>query len=174
VKSTRPDPRTIHVRIPSWTTGEAEVKINGRRLEAAADPGSYLAIRRAWQDGDTISIHLPMRLRTEPLAGDESVRAALYGPMALAADLGAGPTDAAARSLYEPFPRVIPPIDPLPKIAAKADFDASGWIHMDSAAELRFTAETESGKVKLSPLYQIGDQRYSVYWQLENQKGQTS
>jgi uncharacterized protein len=174
VKSTRPDPRTIHIRIPSWTTGEAEVKINGRRLEAVADPGSYLAIRRVWQGGDTISVHLPMRLKTEPLAGDESVRAALYGPLALAADLGAGPTDAAARSLYEPFPKVIPPADPLPKIAAKAHSDASGWIHMDSAAELRFTAETKSGKFELAPSYRIGDQRYSVYWQLESQKGTQS
>ena len=38
--------RTIHVRIPGWTTEDAQVKINGRPIEAIADPGSYLAIRR--------------------------------------------------------------------------------------------------------------------------------
>jgi hypothetical protein len=84
VKSAHPEARTIHVRIPSWTTGDAAVKINGRPLEAVADPGSYLAIRRVWQDGDMISVYLPMQLWTEPLAGDNSIRAALYGPMALA------------------------------------------------------------------------------------------
>ena len=75
-------------------------------------PGSYLAIRRIWQDGDTVSVSLPMHLWTEPLPGDDSVSAALYGPMALAADLGPGPTDEAARPLYEPYPKIIPP--PIP------------------------------------------------------------
>ena len=93
IKSSRPAPRTIHVRIPGWTTEDAQVKINGRPIEAMADPGSYLAIRRIWQDGDTITVSLPMELRQEPLPGDDSVTAALYGPLVLAADLGAGPPD---------------------------------------------------------------------------------
>jgi uncharacterized protein len=70
IKSSRPAARTIHVRIPGWTTSDAEVKINGRSLEAVADPGSYLAIHRVWEDGDTITVNLPMQLRHEPLAGD--------------------------------------------------------------------------------------------------------
>jgi hypothetical protein len=39
IKSSRPAPRAIHVRIPSWTTEDAQVKINGRPIEAMADPG---------------------------------------------------------------------------------------------------------------------------------------
>jgi DUF1680 family protein len=170
IKSTRPTARTIHVRIPSWTTDGAEIRINGRTLEAVADPGSYLAIRRVWQDGDTIGVHLPMQLWSEPLAGDDSIRAPLYGPLALAADLGAGPTDRAARSLLEPFPAAIPPADPLPKVAAQVDAKAGQWIHVDSASELRFSADGENAKLNLAPLYQIGDQRYSLYWQLKDQK----
>ena len=34
-----------------------------------------------------------MQLHTEPLPGDPTLRAALYGPLVLAADLGPGPTD---------------------------------------------------------------------------------
>jgi DUF1680 family protein len=55
-----------------------------------ADPGSYLTIRKTWQDGDTVNICLPMQLRQEALLGDDSVTAALYGPLVLAADLGTG------------------------------------------------------------------------------------
>ena len=172
IRSTRPTARTIHVRIPSWTRDGVEIKINGRVLEAVADPGSYLAIRRVWQDGDTIGIHLPMQLWTESLAGDNSICAPLYGPLALAADLGPGPTDQAARFLHEPFPTVIPPADSLPKVAAQADTKTSQWIHVDSASELRFSVAAENAKLNLAPLYQIGDQRYSVYWQLQNQKDQ--
>ena len=47
IKSSRPALRAIHVRIPSWTTEEAQVKINGRPIEAIADPGSYLSIRQS-------------------------------------------------------------------------------------------------------------------------------
>jgi hypothetical protein len=40
-------------------------------------------------------------------------------------------------------------------------------------SELRFTAAGESAKYKLMPMYQIGDQRYSVYWQMQNPKKQS-
>jgi DUF1680 family protein len=172
VKSSGPSSRTIHVRIPSWTTAEAEVKINGRTLEAVADPGSYLAARRVWHEGDTISVHLPMQLWTEPLAGDDSIQAALYGPLALAANLGSGPPpDSPNRLIQDTFPKDIPATDPLPKVSARSDADASQWIHTESSSELRFQADGKTAQFNLMPLYQIGDQRYAVYWQLRGQTG---
>ena len=100
IKTARPALRTIHVRIPRWTTEDAQVKINGRPLEAMADPGSYLGFARTWADGDTIGISLPMDLRQEPLPGDDTISAALYGPLVLAADLGAGPADGPMKILH--------------------------------------------------------------------------
>src|SRR5262249_30845866 len=100
VKSSRAIPRTIHVRIPAWVAGAAEVRVNGRLLEGVADPGSYVAVRRVWRDGDTLAVHLPMEVRQETLLGDESVAAALYGPLVLAADLGAGPGDGPLRVVH--------------------------------------------------------------------------
>jgi hypothetical protein len=166
VKSSSPISRTIHIRIPGWTTSEAEITINGQALQAVADPGSYLAIRRIWRDGDTVGINLPMKLRTEPLPGDDSVRAALYGPMVLAADLGAGPTEEGSRYLHDPFPAHIPPADPLPKIVASSDAKPAQWIQATSSSGLHFRAEGENSKFGVMPLYQIQNQRYSVYWRL--------
>jgi hypothetical protein len=175
VKSSRPAPRTIHVRIPGWATEEAAVKINGRPLDAVADPGSYLAIRRIWQPGDTVSISLPMELRQETLRGDESVAAALYGPLALAADLGAAPPEEAYRIIHsgDTVPKNLPAASPLPKIAAASDASAKQWFQVESAPELRFSVAGESAKYKLMPMYQIGDQRYSVYWQMQSAKKQS-
>jgi DUF1680 family protein len=175
VKSSRPAPRTIHVRIPGWATEEAAVKINGRPLDAVADPGSYLAIRRVWQPGDTVSISLPMELRQETLRGDESVAAALYGPLALAADLGAAPPEEAYRIIHsgDTVPKNLPAASPLPKIAAASDASAKQWFQVESAPELRFSVAGESAKYKLMPMYQIGDQRYSVYWQMQSAKKQS-
>ena len=175
VKSSRPALRTIHVRIPGWATEEAAVKINGRPLDAVADPGSYLAIRRIWQPGDTVSISLPMELRQETLRGDESVAAALYGPLALAADLGAAPPEEAYRIIHsgDTVPKNLPAASPLPKIAAASDASAKQWFQVESAPELRFSVAGESAKYKLMPMYQIGDQRYSVYWQMQSAKKQS-
>ena len=159
--STQPKMRTVHVRIPAWTTDAAEVKVNGRALEAVADPGSYLAIRRVWKEGDTITVSLPMTLRTEALAGDDSVAAALYGPLVLAADLGAGPVDGPSKIISG---RATAP-EGLPKPDAMLKAAGPGWITMESAGELRFKAVAESGHLDVLPMYAVKDQKYSVYWQ---------
>ncbi len=167
IKTTRPGMRAIHVRIPSWTK-DAEIKINGHSLEAVADPGSYLAIKREWKDGDTISVSLPMTLRQEPLLGDESVTAALYGPLVLAADLGAGPADGPMRIIHgRPTTpgKELPPPDALPKIAAGPDVKTDQWVQTDSKSDMRFSVAGEGKKYDVMPMYRIRDQKYSVYWQ---------
>ena len=175
IKSTRPVERTIHVRIPGWTTRDAEIRINGRPLEAMTDPGSYLAIRKTWQDGDTIAIALPMELRQEPLPGDESIAAALYGPLVLAADFGAAPSDESYRIIHsgETVPKKLPAADPLPMVDADPGAETEQWIQLESKTDLRFTALGPSQKHQLMPMYQIGDRRYSVYWQLRSPKQQS-
>jgi DUF1680 family protein len=172
IKCSRPAPRAIHLRIPSWTTDDAQVKINGRLIEEIADPGSYLSIRRVWHDGDTISIDLPMKLRQEPLPGDDSVVAALYGPLVLAADLGAGPVDGPMRVIHsgDTVPKDLPAASPLPKVAAAHDADTRQWIQIESPTTLQFTADGENEKYKITPMYKIREQRYSVYWQTDGSK----
>lgn len=170
IKTSRPIARTIHIRVPGWTADAAEVKINGRTLEAVADPGSYLAIRRVWQDGDTVSISLPMELRQEALPGDDSVAAVLYGPLALAADLGSGPADGPNRVIHsgDTAPDKIPSPDALPKAVAATGSKTDQWVQTESKSELRFKAAGDGVKYEMMPMYQIRDQRYAVYWQIEN------
>lgn len=166
IRTSRPHARTIHVRIPAWTAG-AELKINGRTVDAISDPGSYTAITRTWRDGDTVSLQLPMRLSQEVLLGDDATVAALYGPMVLAADLGPGPADGLTKVLHgrgttPPHP---PKPDPLPKIDKAGTKDAADWIEpASSAKDLRFKASANGRTCTLMPMYQIEDQRYAVYW----------
>jgi DUF1680 family protein len=163
IKTAAPQKRTIHVRIPGWVAAGGSVKINGRELEAFAQPGSYLSLTREWHDGDKIEISLPMQLHTEPLPGDPTLRAALYGPLVLAADLGPGPTDSALRlGGYDPAPKssdLGPPAEPP---AAPAG-DAAEWVEVVSAKDLTFKAA--AGEVK--PMYRITDEKYAVYWGTE-------
>jgi hypothetical protein len=177
ISCTKPHARTIHVRIPGWTSG-AEVTVNGRILESVADPGSYLAIRRVWQDGDTLTVGLPMELRQEPLPGDASVTAVLFGPLVLAAKLGAGPTEEPGRVIHSgaTVPKNLPPAGKLPEVKAAAGKDSvkpDNWVQVDSLADLRFRAFGVSGSLDLTAMYKIRDERYSVYLQTSSPKEQS-
>jgi DUF1680 family protein len=172
IRTSHPIERTIHVRIPGWTTDAAQVNINDRTLEAVADPGSYLAIRRVWQDGDTVSISLPMELRQDTLPGGDSVTAVVYGPLVLAADLGPGPADGPSKVIHSgaTAPDNLPSPDPLPKTLSDPGIGPDQWVQTQSKSELRFKVVGEGAKYELMPMYQIRDQRYAVYWQTGNPK----
>jgi DUF1680 family protein len=168
VKASRAAPRTIHVRIPGWIAGSAQVRLNGRPLEGVADPGSYIGVRRVWREGDTLAVHLPMELRHETLPGDESVVAVLYGPLVLAANLGAGPGAGPERMIRgrSTEPESIAPPASLPKVApGRSVAPGVPWVELQSKADLHFRASAEGAEYDLMPMYRIRDERYSIYWQ---------
>lgn len=164
IRSAQPKLRTIHVRIPGWTAAGAELKINGRIVDAISDPGSYTAITRTWRDGDSIALKLPMQLTQEPLLGAEATVAALYGPMVLAVNLGPGPKDGPTKIINGG--RTTPPGAPKPEplLKVKQVSKPADWLEVASASDLRFKAAAEDGAHELMPMYQIEDQRYGVYW----------
>lgn len=51
----------LRLRIPSWAGG-ASVKVNGLPA-AAAVPGTYCVLERAWSSGDVVELSLPMCVR---------------------------------------------------------------------------------------------------------------
>ncbi len=109
-----------------------------------------------------------MDLRQEPLPGDESVTAVLYGPLVLAADLGPGPAEGQDRVIHgrSTEPKGLPPPELLPKAPAKAAArSTASWVELSSGTELRFKAAGADRPYELMPLYGIGAQRYSIYWQ---------
>ena len=128
------------------------MKVNSRPLEAFGQAGSYLAITRTWNDGDKIEVSLPMKTWSEPLLGDDSLAAQMYGPMVLAAVMGEGPKDGPMKiGGYDTRAKGMPPAEAAP-VAAE--------MKVESAAELRF----RSGAMAVEPLYRIADQKYGVYW----------
>jgi hypothetical protein len=58
----------LALRIPAWTR-EASVSINGQRI--AAQPGTYVELDRAWVDGDSVVLELPMPV--EALLSNERI-----------------------------------------------------------------------------------------------------
>jgi hypothetical protein len=166
IKVAAPQRRTINIRIPGWVAEGGVARINGRRLEAFAQAGSYLSLTREWHDGDKIELSLPMQLRSEPLLGDTTMRAALYGPLVLAAELGPGPKDGPLKiGGYDTGPRTAELGAPAEAPVAPAT-DAADWIDVVSAKELVFKSKTKDA-LAVKPMVQITDQKYAVYWGTE-------
>ena len=160
----KPQLRTIAIRVPGWTAEGGQVAINGKPLDAFAEPGSYLSITRLWHDGDKVSVKLPMSLWEENLPGDPQTVAALYGPLVLAADLGDGPPAGPLRIITGrgTAPGGAGAAAPLP--VAKAGANGS-WLQPAGDPGHFHAASTAGAGIDVKPMYQIGEPRYAVYWQ---------
>jgi hypothetical protein len=159
VSADRPVTMAMRLRIPSWLKTGPEVKINGVALVATATPGSYLAIRRTWKNGDKVEMELPMRLTVEKMPDDPTLQAFLYGPLVLAGDFGGeGLTPALITGPSAPKLRELD----IPKLKA-AGAEPSAWIK-PTGQQLTFRTAGQSKDVTLAPLNSLFAKRYVVYW----------
>src|SRR5579864_349211 len=158
---------SINVRIPYWTQG-GSVKVNGRPLPVFASPSSYLALRGPWKSGDTIELSLPMGLHSAPMPDDETIQAAMYGPLVLAARGEETPRDRWYGNTG-PFERRAPGAPPpapaqMPESVGKLD-DPGTWMEPAPNAPLTFRA-TGKTQATFVPVNQIVHERYDVYWKV--------
>lgn len=74
----------LRLRIPGWCEGPS-LTVNGAPAAQPAAPGNYVEIRRAWQPGDVVRLHLPMpprRMACHPHVLENAGRVALLrGPL---------------------------------------------------------------------------------------------
>jgi DUF1680 family protein len=166
IKVAAPQRRTIHIRIPGWVAEGGAVRINGRELEAFAQAGSYLSLTREWRNGDKVEVSLPMQLRSEPLLGDATMRAAMYGPLVLAAELGPGPKDGPLKiGGYDTGPKPAE-LGPPAEAPVAPEGDAGDWIEVVSAKDLTFKSNAKDA-LAVKPMVRIADEKYAVYWSTE-------
>ncbi|MGH9600610.1 MAG: beta-L-arabinofuranosidase domain-containing protein [Terracidiphilus sp.] len=161
VEASTAEPWTMRLRIPSWTTAENAVSINGRPLEAQGTPGSYLTLRRAWKAGDQVELTMPMRIVAEPLEDDPTQQAFLYGPIVLA---GQFPKAGVAEDLnHNQGPEIAeaPPVD-VPALKAHGA-EPADWIKPAPGEALTFRTTGQAQDITLKPLNQSWE-RFAVYW----------
>jgi DUF1680 family protein len=168
VTAHRPVKLALRVRHPSWCQA-VTIMVNGKRWATSRQPASYVAVDRVWRTGDIVEVHLPMRLRTEPLPGHADVVAILYGPIVLAGRLG--------RQGLQPGADIIVNErtygDVLNKEVEVAVLKGNAQEivkHIKPSLELDLTFETKGighpHDVELIPYYRITHERYNMYWQL--------
>ena len=162
VTAKNPTQLAINLRIPYWVQGGG-VKINGATLPAFASASSYLTLNRVWKSGDKIELSLPMGLHIDPMPDDETIQAVMYGPLVLA-----GRFDAVGKDmLYGEYGPKDNAQSKVPDIIADRS-KPTAWVEPDPKQPLMFRAVGQSQPLSMVPLYQVIQERYAVYWKVNN------
>jgi DUF1680 family protein len=160
----KPAPLALRLRHPAWATHGLSVSVNGQAVSIVSRPGSYATVEREWRDGDVVEARLPMSLRFEPTSDDAGRGAFLFGPIVLAADLGAEGLDARAR--YGPTtPEVrLEELPAAPVLLAASPEEALARVK-PAPGPLTFRIEGigRPGDILLRPFFRLADRRYAVY-----------
>jgi len=147
------------LRIPYWSKNGG-VKVNGNPLPAFADAGSYLVLRGPWKNGDRIELSLPMHLHAAPLPDNESIQAAMYGPLVLAARFEEEPREIWYRHFTAQEKQ-----EPRSILQFKGKIeDPASWLDAKAGSLTFRSAQNQS--VSFVPLSTIVHERYSVYHEI--------
>ena len=87
VAASKPVDFPLYLRIPRWCK-DPKVSLNGRALDAKAEPLSYLVVTRKWSKGDTLVLELPMRLAVRVWAKHKGAVSVDRGPLAFSLKIG--------------------------------------------------------------------------------------
>jgi DUF1680 family protein len=162
ISAKNPAQLAINLRIPYWVEG-GNVKINGAALPAFASPSSYLTLNRLWKSGDKIELSLPMGLHIDSMPDNQTIQAAMYGPLVLA-----GRFEAVTKEMTygdsEPKPGGEVKVA---DILADAG-NPTAWIEPDAKQPLTFQTVGQSQPLTMVPLYKVIHERYAVYWKVDS------
>ncbi len=166
VSAAKPVDFDLKLRVPYWTKS-GSVKVNRCPVPAFSDPSSYLVLRGPWKNGDRIELSLPMHLHAAPMPDKETLQAAMYGPLVLAARFEEEPREKwyrhfAAEEKQEPSPTLQFRGKP---VKGKPGEPAS-WLEPEEG-KLAFRAVSQNQTVAFAPLSSIVHERYSVYHDID-------
>lgn len=166
---------TLMIRKPDWLAGEADLAVNGKRVEAMGTK-HYYEIERTWKTGDEITVALPMSTRLEFLPDSSSWAAFVHGPVMLAAvtdstDLdglwaGDGRMGHVARGEFYPMDGA-PVLVGDPKELTE---NLTQTAPMIFSLEGKYYSE-QYEHLKLVPFYEIHEARYMMYWPVADSVG---
>ncbi|HUB50779.1 MAG TPA: beta-L-arabinofuranosidase domain-containing protein [Terracidiphilus sp.] len=127
----------VRIRIPAWAGPGTSIAINGKREQAALEPGKFAVVEREWRDGDRIEIEFDMPTTLEAVDPQHpDLQAVIHGPLALFSVL------------------------PAPDSVRKEDLLAAAQISTGSTS---WQAKTANGALTLLPFTAIDDQHYRLY-----------
>ncbi len=77
----------LYLRIPRWCSG-ASVALNGQPVNLEPRPLAYAVLDRTWNDGDRVSLRLPMRVSLRKWEKNQNAVSVDYGPLTFSLKIG--------------------------------------------------------------------------------------
>lgn len=145
----KPAELDLRIRKPFWCDG-MKIEVNGKTMEAVPASDGYIEIDRTFKNGDVVQIELPRKLRIETMPDDGRRIGFFYGPILLAADLSGNRPVPILMGDNESLLAALQPVDGKP-----LEFTAKECARVLGDENLK--------DLHLLPLYEIADQKYSVY-----------
>ena len=136
----------LTLRLPWWLREKAVIRVNGEAQKVSALHGTHV-IKRTWNN-DEITVEFPLCLYTEPLGNRKDMVAFMEGPLVLA-----GITDEEV-SLQHAGAHPEKLLQPL----YNQEYKAVRWTRS------HYTTKGQPHNIKLVPLYEIGDEKYEIYF----------
>lgn len=162
----KPVELALSLRHPRWSR-TAEVRVNGHVVARSVAPGHHVAVKRTWQDGDTVELQLAMAPGVESVPAAPDVVAFTYGPLVLAGALGReglAPGDDLVVNERD-YGRYNDRAVAVPVLAGDPQTLAAAI--QPGARPLEFTLPAADGQpVRLIPYHRIAHERYATYWQI--------
>lgn len=145
---------TLELRRPSWAGKGFVVRVNGLAIEKVPGPDSFVQISREWKTGDTVELTLPKTLRKEPLPDNPNRMAFMWGPLALAGDLG--PEIEEENWAKAEAPPAF--------VTSEAEVDR--WLVPVPGKPGSFRTHNIGLKkeIEFVPFYELPRRRYAIYW----------
>jgi hypothetical protein len=130
---------TVYVRIPGWLQSSAQLSVNGKSTSIPTVPRTFAALRRVWQNNDTIQVGLPFSFRREPIDDHhQKIVALLWGPLMLVA------------------------LDPQLKLDGNLLNSSPGLTPIPRTVQA-FEMKALPEVVRFVPFYTVGEQNYTTY-----------
>lgn len=70
----------LYLRVPAWAENSS-VELNGKKLPVQLVAGKYIRIERTWNNGDKVTLNVPMKLSQSIWHANQDSRSINYGPL---------------------------------------------------------------------------------------------
>lgn len=163
----------LRFRLPEWLAGEAELTLNGNRLADVRAQGGFVEVDRVWNEGDRLTLRLPMTLRAIGLPDAPHAVAFKYGPAVLSAGLGRADMTESATGVAVSVPTRSMLVKDFVTVDGSLDewlkSFASRWTKRDGKLEFVLRGTDEDDRLVFTPHYKRHGERYGIYWRIVKQ-----
>jgi len=136
----RPVEMGVAFHIPWWARDGVKITVNGEKEKGPFRVSSFYKVRRVWEEGDVISVTMPMKVQAWPMPDDKNLISIMYGPLVLA-----GITEKDVRFGGSPK-------------------NVERWVRKVSDEPLRFRAKSNDGEIEFMPMFEVVDQKFGIYF----------